>query len=499
MSINKGSVAAQLQGWCSSMLRYSDVCVDASGNLNVAGGTGGGGGTGDASAANQTTEIAKLTSIDGKVPALGQALAAASTPVVLPAAQITALTPPAAITGYATQTTLATLLTQSDFDTKSGALTETAPSTDTASSGLNGRLQRIAQRLSSLIALLPTALTGNNALRVEQVVAGPTQPVSGTLTANLGTIAGVSTEATLSAIKTTTDKLQFDVSNNLKVTGGTGGGGGGDASAANQATEIAALGAPADAEATANGSIIAVLKRIRTLLSGSLAVTGTFWQSVQPVSGTFWQATQPVSAASLPLPTGASTETTLSSLSGKHPTALAASGAMKVADIGSRNVLGAYRCGSGQIAGAASTQNLLSIENPTGSGKTVAVKRIEVQGPTVTVSLTLKFLYLVGRTTGLPTVGTTLTAQKRATADATAVAVVRQGPTATAATGNMWSGTGEQLFTAVGSGNAFQNIAFGESRESDDVLLAPGEGLLVRAETNNTGYFHSVDVSWEEY
>jgi hypothetical protein len=39
-----------------------------------------------------------------------------------------------------------------------GALTETAPATDTASSGLNGRLQRIAQRLTSLIALVPTSL-----------------------------------------------------------------------------------------------------------------------------------------------------------------------------------------------------------------------------------------------------------------------------------------------------------------------------------------------------
>ncbi|AZV21488.1 hypothetical protein [Mesorhizobium sp. M7A.F.Ce.TU.012.03.2.1] len=39
-----------------------------------------------------------------------------------------------------------------------GALTETAPATDTASSGLNGRLQRIAQRLTSLIALLPASL-----------------------------------------------------------------------------------------------------------------------------------------------------------------------------------------------------------------------------------------------------------------------------------------------------------------------------------------------------
>lgn len=39
-----------------------------------------------------------------------------------------------------------------------GAVTETAPATDTASSGLNGRLQRIAQRVTSLIALIPTAL-----------------------------------------------------------------------------------------------------------------------------------------------------------------------------------------------------------------------------------------------------------------------------------------------------------------------------------------------------
>lgn len=54
----------------------------------------------------------------------------------------------------------------------------------------------------------------------------------------------------------------------------------------------------------------------------SIPVTGTFWQTTQPVSGsvsvsnfpssqavtgTFWQSTQPISAASLPLPSGAST------------------------------------------------------------------------------------------------------------------------------------------------------------------------------------------------
>lgn len=48
-------------------------------------------------------------SIDTKTPALGQALAAASVPVVLTAAQISTLTPPAAITGFATESTLGTL------------------------------------------------------------------------------------------------------------------------------------------------------------------------------------------------------------------------------------------------------------------------------------------------------------------------------------------------------------------------------------------------------
>lgn len=49
--------------------------------------------TGVSTAANQATEITHLTSIDTKTPALGQALAAASVPVVLTAAQLAALTP----------------------------------------------------------------------------------------------------------------------------------------------------------------------------------------------------------------------------------------------------------------------------------------------------------------------------------------------------------------------------------------------------------------------
>jgi hypothetical protein len=52
----------------------------------------------------------------------------------------------------------ATATNQTAAATLTGAVDETAPASDTASSGLNGRLQRIAQRLTSLIALLPTSL-----------------------------------------------------------------------------------------------------------------------------------------------------------------------------------------------------------------------------------------------------------------------------------------------------------------------------------------------------
>jgi len=69
-----------------------------------------------------------------------------------------------------------------------------------------------------------------------------------------------------------------------------------------------------------------------TFWQATQPVSGTFWQATQPVSGTvavsnfpasqavtgtFWQATQPVSAASLPLPSGASTEATLALIKAK--------------------------------------------------------------------------------------------------------------------------------------------------------------------------------------
>lgn len=154
----------------------------------------GSGGSGDATAANQVIGNASLASIDGKVSTeatlalikaktdnIDVALSTRTKPadqqhVIIDSGAVTTggLTDtqlratPVPISGtVAVSTALNLEATQqqvkTDLDTINtttaaanvliGSVTETAPTTDTASSGLNGRLQRIAQRLT-------TALTG---------------------------------------------------------------------------------------------------------------------------------------------------------------------------------------------------------------------------------------------------------------------------------------------------------------------------------------------------
>ena len=63
-----------------------------------------------------------------------------------------------ALDGSGVEVDFATEAKQDAQITLVGAVNETAPASDTANSGLNGRLQRIAQRLTSLIALVPASL-----------------------------------------------------------------------------------------------------------------------------------------------------------------------------------------------------------------------------------------------------------------------------------------------------------------------------------------------------
>lgn len=100
-----------------------------------------------------------------------------------------------------------------------------------------------------------------NALKVDG--SAVTQPVSGTVTANLGTIAGVATAAKQPALGTA-----------------------GTASA-----DVISV------QGIASGTALSVAG---TFWQATQPVSGTFWQATQPVSGTFWQATQPVSIATAP-------------------------------------------------------------------------------------------------------------------------------------------------------------------------------------------------------
>lgn len=172
-------------------------------------GTGGGGGGGAvtvadgadvtqgavadpaAAAGGAGTVSAKLRRISTQLPAaLGSAAAASSLPVViasdqvlpLPTGAATAAKQPALGTGVMAGSAPVTIATD---DTVVGATNAAAPASDTAASSLNGRLQRIAQRLTSLIALLPVALGATvqaNSLPVVLPTDPDSRPASGNIT-----------------------------------------------------------------------------------------------------------------------------------------------------------------------------------------------------------------------------------------------------------------------------------------------------------------------------
>lgn len=82
-----------------------------------------------------------------------------------------------AVDGTGAEVAVATSAMQTANGVLLGAVAEAAPASDTASSGLNGRLQRIAQRITSLIALLPTALGQGTMAQSLRVVLASDQSV----------------------------------------------------------------------------------------------------------------------------------------------------------------------------------------------------------------------------------------------------------------------------------------------------------------------------------
>lgn len=140
----------------------NEIPVTVAKPLPVTGGGGGGGG-GDASAANQVTQIAaeqatqtSVSSIDAKMPA-SPATSGKQDTGNTSLATIATNTGRLPAQGAAAGAAALPIVTATD-DAIQGPTNETAPATDTASSGHNGRLQRIAQRLTALIAQLPATL-----------------------------------------------------------------------------------------------------------------------------------------------------------------------------------------------------------------------------------------------------------------------------------------------------------------------------------------------------
>lgn len=139
----------------SNQAVYKDVPlqVDSNGKLIVTG-TGGGGGGGDSiTQAEVTLAIEDASNIDNL-----------ETPLSSIATNTTGLNSLAKDAGAVDANTLRIALGSDDLAvSRLGATNETASTSDTATSGLNGRLQRIAQRLTSLITLLPSSLGTKNA------------------------------------------------------------------------------------------------------------------------------------------------------------------------------------------------------------------------------------------------------------------------------------------------------------------------------------------------
>lgn len=141
------------------------VSVDSSGdiNVNVISSTLP---TGSATAANQVTGNNSLASIDGKTPALGQALSAASVPVVLTAAQLTTLTPLTSVT--VTQVTGTNLHTVVD----SGSITVTSstlPTGAATSANQTTEIASLATIATNTSATQGTAAAGTAATKSDLV------------------------------------------------------------------------------------------------------------------------------------------------------------------------------------------------------------------------------------------------------------------------------------------------------------------------------------------
>lgn len=230
-----------------------------------------------ATSTGQTTGNNTLASIDSKTAALGQQLAAASTPVVLTAAQLATLTPPAQITGFALAANQQTnAITDAQIRATalpvSGAFFQaTQPVSGTVSTGLSQPLTDTQLRLTP-VPVSGTVVTGG--LTDTQIRATPL-PISGTVST------GLSQPLTDTQIRATA----------LPVSG-----------TFFQATQPVSL--LSDADNTATGSLTAAAQTVVLPMAAKSAaavvITGTWAGTITfegTVDGTNWASINAVAAS----------------------------------------------------------------------------------------------------------------------------------------------------------------------------------------------------------
>lgn len=167
-----------------------------------------------------------------------------------------------------------------------------------------------------------------------------------------------------------------------------------------------------------------------------------------------------------------------------------------------------------QIGNAATTQNLLTIEN-THATVLVKIRRILVQMDATVVLTSVMPLVKASRATGVPTGGTALAKAQFDTGNSSNAAIIvrgstasdggaNSGPTATPDSAQLaWEQYGMRLHTAVGQVLAPDNNLLPALVENVDFVLRQNQALVVQivasaGSSNPATNHYFVQVVWEE-
>lgn len=177
-----------------------------------------------------------------------------------------------------------------------------------------------------------------------------------------------------------------------------------------------------------------------------------------------------------------------------------------------RVISGEYSVATPRTLGTAATpQNIASIENPTGSGLIVAIRKLYLVMDSTAVLVSVAPSIQLSRPAALPTGGTSIVPVKHDSAYGAAASIVRAGTasdggaataiTATAGSPPLSTALTMRLHTAVGQVLQDRMWLIDPSMEErDHIILAPGESVLVQGVVASAATTHFVvNATIEEY